>query len=313
MFNNKFNSVLRHPGYNDVGSIISAGASIIGGAMGSKSTEKAADTQAEAARYAADLQKQQFERSVSLQDPFRRAGMAGQNELLRYLGITPELESRGAIADRLSYEVNGWNKMSGEEQSARITQERNKQQAVLSAAKKTPEFGSVMRDFSMQDFTADPGYAFRVSEGLKGLDRTAAARGGLISGAALKGAQRFGQELGSQEYMNAFNRYQTNRANKLAPLQSLAGVGQTTAQNLATQGQQYGQGASEAAYQGANARASGYVGSANAWSNALGQAANVYNQNRMMNQIGGVSGGFGSGTAALPASQSFDYYYNMGG
>src|SRR5574343_122984 len=36
-------------------------------------------------------------------------------------------------------------------------------------------------DFTMEKFQEDPGYAFRMSEGLKALDRTAAARGGLIS------------------------------------------------------------------------------------------------------------------------------------
>lgn len=294
-----------------VGSTVaSVGGSLIGGRQASKAASKAADTQADAARYSAELQAEMFNRQVGLQDPFRRAGMAGQNELLRYLGLTPEVESRGAIADRLSFEVNGWNRMSGEQQSQRISQERNKQQAALTAAKRSPEFGSLMRDFSMQDFTADPGYAFRMSEGLKGLDRQAAARGGLISGAALKGAQRFGQDLGSQEYMNAFNRYQTNRANKLAPLQSLSGVAQTSANTLGSAAQQYGQGASEAAYQGANARASGYVGQANAMNqslggiaNAIGQGVGMYNFMRPQTGMVGSTGGFSSvpGTTGVNA------------
>ena len=54
--------------------------------------------------------------------------------------------------------------------------------------------------FGMDQFQADPGYAFRLSEGQKALDRSAAARGGLISGSALKAASRYGQEMGSQEY-----------------------------------------------------------------------------------------------------------------
>jgi hypothetical protein len=93
----------------------------------------------------------------------------------------------------------------------------------------------------MQDFQADPGYGFRMSEGMKALDRQAAARGGLISGAALKAAQRYGQDLGSQEYTNAFNRYQINRANQLSPLQGLAGAGQTSANTLGSAAQNYGQ------------------------------------------------------------------------
>ena len=49
--------------------------------------------------------------------------------------------------------------------------------------------------FGMDQFQADPGYAFRLSEGMKGLERSAAARGGLLSGAALKGIQRYGQDM----------------------------------------------------------------------------------------------------------------------
>ncbi len=94
--------------------------------------------------------------------------------------------------------------------------------------------------FGMDQFQQDPGYAFRLSEGQKTLDRQAAARGGLISGGALKAAQRYGQEMGSQEYQNAFNRYQTERNAQLNPLQSLAGVGQTAANTLGAAGQQYG-------------------------------------------------------------------------
>ena len=54
--------------------------------------------------------------------------------------------------------------------------------------------------------TMDPGYKFRLSEGMKALDRQAAARGGLISGNALKATQRYGQDLASQEFGNAYNR-----------------------------------------------------------------------------------------------------------
>jgi hypothetical protein len=57
------------------------------------------------------------------------------------------------------------------------------------------------------DQNTDPGYGFRFAEGMKGLERSAAARGGLLSGATLKGITRYGQDMGSQEYQNAFNRY----------------------------------------------------------------------------------------------------------
>ena len=157
------------------------------------------------------------------------------------------------------------------------------------------EAASDYTPFGAAQFQADPGYAFRLSEGQKALERQAAARGGLISGGALKAAQRYGQEMGSQEYTNAFNRYQTERQAKLGPLQSLAGVGQTAVNQLGAAGQSYATGAGEAMGQAAQARASGYVGSANALTSAVGNIGNLYMQNKYMNQrypsaVGGSSG-----------------------
>lgn len=146
----------------------------------------------------------------------------------------------------------------------------------LSGAPGDAGYGKYAGDFSMQDFTTDPGYAFRLAEGNKALDRTAAARGGLLSGGAMKAAQRYGQGMGSQEYMNAFNRYQTNRANQLNPLQSLMGAGQTGANTLTAAAGTLGTNLAENALGAGNARASGYVGQANALTNALGTGVNQY-------------------------------------
>ena len=102
------------------------------------------------------------------------------------------------------------------------------------------DYGKYGRDFSMSDFQVDPGYAFRLSEGQKAIDRSAAARGGTQSGAALKAATRYGQDMGSQEYGNAYNRYQTNRTNQLAPLGSITTMGANAATNSATAAGNYG-------------------------------------------------------------------------
>ncbi len=137
--------------------------------------------------------------------------------------------------------------------------------------------------FSMAQFQADPGYGFRMSEGMKALERSAAARGGLLSGATLKGVQRFGQDLGSQEYQNAFNRYQAERQARLAPLQSLAGVGQTTAQQIGEAGMRTAANVGETLTSGAAARASGYVGGANALTQGLGTYLNYSQGQNMLN------------------------------
>jgi hypothetical protein len=139
--------------------------------------------------------------------------------------------------------------------------------------------------FSMEQFQQDPGYQFRLREGLKALDRTAAARGGLLSGAQLRGVTRYGQELGTQEYTNAFNRYQAERAARLNPLQSLAGMGQSTAATLGQQAGQYGQNLAQGAAQMGNIRASSYMGQANALTGALGQGVNYYQNQQMMDRF----------------------------
>lgn len=163
--------------------------------------------------------------------------------------------------------------------------------------------------FGMQQFQADPGYGFRMSEGMKALERSAAARGGLMSGATGKALTRYGQEMGSQEYQNAFNRYQAERQARLNPLQSLAGVGQTTSQQLATQAGQFGSNLAETIGAGAQARASGYMGAAGALGGGLNQYLN-YSQNQAQNALlqqalgrggyGGYGGGGGMGAGYVP-------------
>ena len=93
-------------------------------------------------------------------------------------------------------------------------------------------YGSMAKAFGTDQFQQDPGYAFRQAEGMKALERSAAARGNLLSGSTLKGVQRFGQDLASQEYQNAFNRFQVERSARLNPLQSLMGSGQSAEQSM---------------------------------------------------------------------------------
>ena len=177
-------------------------------------------------------------------------------------------------------------------------------QAGITALNKLTPLATEYTPFGMQQFQQDPGYAFRLQEGMKALERSAAARGGLLSGSTLKGAQRYGQDLASQEYMNAFNRYQAERNARLNPLQSLAGVGQTATNQLGQAGQtmasnvgqalgSYGQNYAQALGAAAQARASGYIGGANALTQGLGTYLNYQQGQNFLNamrpqQFGGV-------------------------
>jgi len=162
--------------------------------------------------------------------------------------------------------------------------------------------GEFDKAFSETKFTADPGYAFRLSEGMKALDRTAASRGGLLSGATLKGAQRYGQDLASQEYQNAFNRYYAERTNRLQPLQSLAGVGQTSANTLSNAAGQFGSQIGANIIGAGNAAAAGQIGSANAIAQGVGQGINFYQNQQLLNRLpnyGGVNTSYGPPVSAM--------------
>ena len=159
--------------------------------------------------------------------------------------------------------------------------------------------------FGMDQFQQDPGYGFRLSEGQKALDRQAAARGGLISGGALKAAQRYGQDMGSQEYMNAFNRYQIERNAQLNPLQSLAGVGQTTANQLGQYGAANAANIGNLMTGGAAAQAAGRVGAANAVTGGLGTYLNYTSSNNLLNALQNRGGGFPSGTGMTNSPYDF--------
>jgi hypothetical protein len=167
----------------------------------------------------------------------------------------------------------------------------------IGGTKGAPGYGRyATAEFGADKFKADPGYAFRMSEGMKALERSAAARGGLLSGATLRGTQRFGQDLASQEYQNAFNRYQAERTGTLNPYQALAGTAQSGANVLGQQAGQYGTNVSNilgsygSAAQGniigaGNAQASGYMGAANAIGGGVGQGINFYQNQQLLNRL----------------------------
>jgi len=327
---------------------------IAGGLIGAGATSSAAKAQAASADRAAELQREMFERQVQLQEPFRQAGLTAQQRYMNLLGLQgaaptarSEAEIRNALAAQYMrpgtegrYETDyggGYGGDAGGRQvfipgtqgvsdeaglnaavQAAMAQDQAAQQA-YEAERQAPGFGKYARDFGMEDFQQDPGYAFRMSEGLKALDRQAAARGGLISGAALKGAQRYGQEAASQEYTNAFNRYQTNRANQLQPLQSLMGTSQTAANTLGNAAGNYAQGAGEAYMGAGNARASGYMGGANALTGAINQGLNMYGDQRFLRRGGGgnpFGGAFSSGAGSMgfgggSVQGNSDYEYDL--
>lgn len=125
------------------------------------------------------------------------------------------------------------------------------------------------RDFTANDFQADPGYAFRMAEGQKALERSAAARGGLMSGGTLKGLTQYAQGVASEEFGNAYNRFNADRDRRFGRLSSLAGMGQNSAQSMGSHSMNFGQMAGNNMIGAGDARAAASMTKGQIWGNTL--------------------------------------------
>jgi hypothetical protein len=150
--------------------------------------------------------------------------------------------------------------------------------------------GEFTKPFSMADYQADPGYQFRVGEGQKGINAAATAAGSRYSGATLKALARFNSDQASQEYGKAYDRYNNDVSTRFNRLASIAGVGQTATNLTSAAGQTYAGQAGQAIQDAGTARASGYVGTANAVNGAVGQIGNYYMLNSLLPKTGAAAG-----------------------
>jgi hypothetical protein len=108
-------------------------------------------------------------------------------------------------------------------------------------------------------FEAAPQYQWRLDQGMNDLNRRhAAGPSGYLSGARMEAGQDYAQRFASNEFGNYLGR-----------LQSGAGLGQTAAQQGASQANQLGQTVAAQNSNAGNARASGYLGLANTGVNAI--------------------------------------------
>jgi len=262
-----------------------AAATIGGAVIGAAASSKASSTQAKATQAATAAQTASTEKAIDAQAAAAEKSIAAQERMFeRQVQLQEPFREIGLTAQNRLADLLG-----------------------ISGRTNAPGYGYGLQPFTMAQYQEDPGAAFRLKRGLEAVERTAAARGGLLSGNQLRGVTELGQELASQEFQNAFNRFQSNRSNVLNPLQSLAGVGQTStnaltnaAGNLGSgMASAYGQlGAGTASAYGqlgqniganligaGNARASGYMGAANAFTNALGQGVNYYQNQQLLNRM----------------------------
>jgi hypothetical protein len=225
--------------------------SLISGLIGSGGASAAGAAAGAGAGQALTNANNAAESSKSLAAPYIGSGFAATNALLQALGLghlTPFDQSVGGT-------TYGYTQLDQSNQAAD-------------------------RANALANFQASPGYDWRVNQGTTALDRSAASRGMLLSGAQNKAISDYGQNQASAEWGNYINQ-----------LMALSGQGAGSAASAGNQ--------STAAYNSGNAlsntdllgQAAGYSNSANALASGISGAVNG-----LGGLIGyGLGGGFGGG------------------
>lgn len=223
------------------GALIGAGASLLGSSMSAKAAKSAANQQAQTAQQQMELQKQIFDTQNAQLAPQRAAGYTALNQIGALLpGQYTQYDSEGNP---------------------------------IGTATGT---GYLTNQFTNQDLNANlaPNYAWQLGQGQAALGNQLNVGGGLVSGNTLKAMQDYSQNFAGNAYQQAFANYQTQRGNIYNTLASIAGIGQSAQNASNTLATNYGTNTANLATGAAAAQAAGTVGSANAWAQGLGGAAN---------------------------------------
>ena len=217
------------------GMLIAGGVGLAAGGLGMMGASQAAGAASAAAA------EQRFAGQVARGDTsaWRVSGQSAVNQLARLLGLGKLKYDYEAVGSG-----QGPNNFALVDSSNAAEEQRN----------------------ALAEWERDPGYQWRMDEGIRARDRSASSKGMLLSGAQKKAITNWGQGLASEEYGNYFNR-----------LAALSGIGS----QAATQGSGMNldaasrAGASEiqagqARQSGYNALASGLVYGGNSWQKSLG-------------------------------------------
>jgi hypothetical protein len=156
--------------------------------------------------------------------------------------------------------------------------------------------GQFMKTFSGASFEQDPSYKWRLEQGQKALQASAAAKGRMMTGQGLTDISNYGQGAASQEYQAAYNRFNDQQSLLFNRLRGVAGDSQNAAAGLGTTGTQVASGMAQTGMAGAqqmgnyitgagNAQAAGYIGAGNAFSSAVGTGLNAWQSNQYLNSL----------------------------
>lgn len=310
------------------------GSALVGAVATTSAANKGAKAQMGAAERANDTQMGIFNQTRSDLSPYNQAGQLGSDAILRALGIgadgtvsgggyTPGWQAFAEDNPGLLDSPNGYRANKAAWAAAGIPDEQSfvnwylKANNIQTPADRTAAdywktgrgsiAGALMAPITSAPIAQDqqtlerlPGYQFALSQGLKSVQNSAAARGLGASGAALKGASGFATGLANQKYLDyfnaalghqnqLFNQAQTNRATALEALTGVATRGQNAAAQVGTIGQATGANIGQNITGAGNAQAAANIAGGQAIAGAGNQMASyLYSQN-LLKQLGATA------------------------
>ncbi len=193
-----------------IGQLISAAAGPITGLIGGI-------FQRSAAKKAAEIQRQA---NVSAGNVVRDT-TAAANENIR--GAAARASDR--VVDAAQQGATGVDVQAGNANLLLDPYARTGEQATNLLSAGIGQGGDFSSAYDASKLQMDPGYAFRLQEGQKALERSAAARGGATGGGVLKDLTAYSQGQASQEFQKAFDRFRQDRQDRFSNLNTLAGRG----------------------------------------------------------------------------------------
>ena len=238
-------------------------ASVASSVIGSKSASKAAKAQTSAANKANATELEMYNQSRADLAPYRETGALANTKLSALMGLAPtEAQLRKELLPDFTSTVRRKEKIDEAGLSAAIADR-------LGVINNDPDKGLLTKRFSLADYVADPGYQFRLDQGNKAIAAKQSAMGNFYSGAALKEATNYNSGMASQEYGNAYNRYNTDMGNLYSRYGGLSEAGRNATNTAVGMGQNYANQVGQNYANIGSAQANAAINRGNAWSQGL--------------------------------------------
>jgi hypothetical protein len=209
-----------------IGGALAAAGAVTSAAIGNKGASNAAKATTQAADTAAQVQRENYDRSAQALAPWQQSGLAANSAINALLGLpTQQPANVGQFA-----QPNAMSQYAGSQGFARLAQNRNAPYQPTPAAPPVNQQQAYQNAFD--NYRNSTGYQFRLNQGLDAVNSGYAGAGTIKSGAAMKAVNDYGQGMASQEFANYLASLGNQQGLGFNAASAQAGVGQNTANSL---------------------------------------------------------------------------------